>query len=214
LKLQRWAIRIALVSQIALAVPTLPRGQSAQKLNKAVATESANGKENATSVAKTDTSYLIGPEDVLNISVWKEEEVSRTVPVRPDGKISLPLLKDMQAAGLTPMQLADMITERLKKFMAQPQVTVIVTQVNSQRIFVIGQIARPGTYPLLPGMTILQAISSAGGLAQFANQKKIFLLRSEDGTQRKSLFNYKDVLEGRKSEQNLLLKAGDTIVVP
>lgn len=164
--------------------------------------------------ATSDPNYVIGPQDVLDINVWKEPSVSRTVPVRTDGKISLPLIDDVQAAGLTPMQLTTSLTEKLKKYIEDPQVTVIVSQINSQRIYIIGQVQRPGAYPLLPGMNILQALSTAGGLAQFANGKKIYLLRTEDGKQTKYYFNYKDVLSGKKPEQNLVLKTGDQIVVP
>ena len=164
--------------------------------------------------ATEDPNYVIGAQDVLDISVWKEPEVSRTVPVRPDGKISLPLLNDVQAAGLTPAQLAAQLTESLKKFVANPQVTVIVTAINSQRIYLLGEVTRAGAYPLLPGMTVLQALSSGGGFTQFANTKKIYLLRLENGKQVKYPFNYKEVIGGRNPDQNISLKAGDTIVVP
>lgn len=164
--------------------------------------------------ATADANYTIGAQDVLDISVWKEPGVSRTVPVRPDGKISLPLLDDVQAAGLTPMQLSDLLTAKLKKYLANPQVTVIVTQINSQRVYVIGQVARQGAYPLLPGMTILQALSSAGGFSQFANQKKIELLRTTGGKLVKYRFNYKEAIEGVNPEQNMTLKVGDQIIVP
>ena len=126
----------------------------------------------------------------------------------------MPLLNDVQAAGFTPSQLAQNIGEKLKKYLTAPQVTVIVTQINSQRVYVIGEVTRPGAYPLLPGMNILQAISSAGGLTQFANSKKIFLMRNENHIQTKYPFSYKEVLDGRKAEENLPVKAGDTIVVP
>jgi polysaccharide export outer membrane protein len=164
--------------------------------------------------ATDDPNYLIGAQDVLDISVWKEPEVSRSVPVRPDGKISLPLLNDVQAAGLTPTQLATQITESLKKYVANPQVTVIVTTMNSQRVYILGEVTRPGAYPLLPGMTILQALSSGGGFTQYANTKKIYLLRQVNGKQEKYPFNYKDAIAGRHAEQNVLLKPGDTLVVP
>jgi polysaccharide export outer membrane protein len=164
--------------------------------------------------ATDDPNYMIGAQDVLDISVWKEPEVSRTVPVRPDGKISLPLLNDVQAAGLTPSQLAAQLTESLKKFVANPQVTVIVTTINSQRIYLMGEISRPGAYPLLPGMTVLQALSSGGGFTPYANLKKIYLLRQESGKQTKYPFNYKEVIAGKNQAQNISLKAGDTIVVP
>lgn len=164
--------------------------------------------------ATNDPNYTIGPQDMLDISVWKEPDMSKTVPVRPDGKISLPLLNDIQAAGLTPTQLAANITEELKKLVKEPQVTVIVTQINSQRVYIMGEVTRAGAYPLLPGMTVLQALSSAGGFTQFANLKKIYVLRNENGKQVKLPFNYKDVVSGKASSENVEVKAGDTIVVP
>lgn len=167
-----------------------------------------------TSKATADPNYVIGSEDVLDVSVWKEPDLSRTVPVRPDGKISLPLLNDVQAAGLTPAKLAAEITTGLNKFVTSPQVTVIVTQINSQRVYLLGEVARPGAYTLTPGMTVLQALSNAGGFTQYANSKKIYLLREDNGSQQKLFFNYKDVIAGKRSEQNITLKSGDTIVVP
>ena len=164
--------------------------------------------------ATTDPAYVIGEEDVLSINVWKDPEVSRTVPVRPDGKISMPLINDVQAAGLSPVQLGMAITEKLRKFMADPQVTVIVTQINSRRVYIMGEVNRPGAFPLLPNMTVLQALSSAGGFTQFANLKGIYVLRSESGKQIRFPFNYKDVIKGQRTEQNIVLKPGDTIVVP
>ena len=136
------------------------------------------------------------------------------MPVRPDGKISLPLVNDVQAAGLTPIQLSEEITNDLKKFITDPQVTVIVSQINSQRVYILGEMTRPGAYPLLPGMTVLQALSSAGGFTIFANLKKIYVLRSEGGKQEKFPFNYKEVVKGKDADQNIVLKAGDQIVVP
>jgi polysaccharide export outer membrane protein len=164
--------------------------------------------------AADDTNYIIGPEDVLVVSVWKEPEVSGSVNVRPDGKISMPLLNDVQAAGLTPMALKNDITEKLTKFISEPRVTVMVTATNSQRVYVLGEVGRPGTLPLGPNMRVLQAISAAGGLTPFANQKKIYVLRNEGGQQKKYMFNYKEVVKGQNEEQNIALKAGDTLVVP
>ena len=168
----------------------------------------------APKAATDDPAYEIGAEDQLNISVWNEPNVSRTVPVRPDGKISLPLINDVQAAGLTPMQLAMTITEKLKKFIADPQVTVIVTGINSRRYYIVGEMNRAGAFPLLPNMTVLQALSSAGGFSQFAKQKSIYVLRIVDGKSIKFPFNYKEVINGKSPEQNIVLKPGDTIVVP
>src|SRR5579863_7923915 len=164
--------------------------------------------------ATDDPNYIIGPQDVVEISVWKEAELSRSVPVRPDGKISLPLLDDVQAAGLTPTQLAELLTESLKKYVTNPQVTVIVTQINSQRIYILGEVNRAGAYPLLPNMTVLQGLSSAGGFTIYANLKKIYMFRTENGKQVRYPFNYRDVISGKASDENVVLKAGDTIVVP
>jgi polysaccharide biosynthesis/export protein len=157
--------------------------------------------------------YVIGADDTLRISVWKEPELSEILPVRPDGKISMPLLNDIPAAGLTPLQLKDSITEKLKKFIADPRVTVVVTAMNSQRVFVSGEVLHSGPIPLLPHMTVLQALSQAG-FTQFANLKGIYLLRTENGKQEKIPFNYKEVIKGNHPEQNIMLKPGDTVVVP
>lgn len=164
--------------------------------------------------ATEDPNYIIGAQDILDISVWKEPELTLSVPVRPDGKISIPLLNDVQAAGLTPTQLAMRITTDLKKYVTNPQVTIIVTQINSQRIYILGEVGRAGAYPLLPQMTMLQALSSAGGFTEFANLKKIYMFRMENGKQVKYPFNYKDVINGKRQDENVVLRAGDTIVVP
>jgi polysaccharide export outer membrane protein len=157
--------------------------------------------------------YVIGADDNLHISVWKEVDLTTSLPVRPDGKISLPLLNDVQAAGLTPMQLADSITEKLKKYIADPRVTVVVTAMNSRRIYVLGEVLHTGAVPLLPNMTVLQALATAG-FTQFANVKGIYVLRTENGKQVKLPFNYKQVVKGGDPRQNIVLKPGDTVVVP
>ena len=190
---------------VLLALVTSARAQNAAAPANAADTSKA---------AAADPNYIIGAQDVLSINVWKEENLTKEVPVRPDGKISMPLLNDVQAAGLTPTQLASQITVSLKKFVTDPQVTVTVTQINSQRVYILGEVNRAGAYPLLPQMTFLQALSSAGGFTQFANMKKIYLLRQENGKQQKYPFNYKDVIAGKNTEQNIVLMAGDTIVVP
>ncbi len=156
--------------------------------------------------------YVIGAEDVLHIAVWKEVDLTATLPVRPDGKISLPLLNDVQAAGLTPEQLAASVTEKLKKFIADPRVTVVVTSINSKRIYLVGEVSRAGATPMLPNMTVLQALSSAG-INQFAKTKGIYVLRIENGKQRKLPVNYRKLVKGDLA-QNYELQAGDTIVVP
>jgi polysaccharide biosynthesis/export protein len=157
--------------------------------------------------------YVIGPDDVLHVAVWKEADLTATLPVRPDGKISLPLLNDVQAAGMTPMQLASSLTEKLKKYLADPRVTVVVAQINSKRIYLVGEVARTGAMPMLPNMTVLQALSTAG-LTQFANTKKIYVMRTEDGKQLKMPVNYHKLVKGQEMDRNYVLRPGDTIVVP
>jgi polysaccharide export outer membrane protein len=158
--------------------------------------------------------YKIGPQDVVQIDVWKEPEITRTIPVRPDGKISLPLVNDVQAAGLTAMQLAAVIREGLTKYLTNPQVTVTVTMINSRRVYITGEVSRTGALPLLPNMTVLQALSSAGGFTPFAKMKDIYILRIENGRQTKYPFHYKDVVKGKRQEENILLQPNDVIVVP
>lgn len=161
-----------------------------------------------------EAEYKIGPQDVVRIDVWKETEISRTIPVRPDGKISLPLLNDVQASGLTAMELAGAIREGLSKYLTSPQVTVTVTETNSRRVYVTGEVNRSGAMPLLPNMTLLQAVTAAGGFTQFAKLKGIYVLRNENGKQVKYPFDYKQVVKGNNSEQNIPLLPGDVIVVP
>jgi polysaccharide export outer membrane protein len=157
--------------------------------------------------------YVIGPDDVLTISVWNEPSLSVNPLVRPDGMISLPLLGDVQAAGLTPLKLADEIAEKLKKFVQDPTVFVIVNAINSKKIYFLGEAGKSGPIPMTPGMTLLEAISSAGGLSQFANAKKIYILRDKDGKHERIPVHYKEALKGN-SEFNLVLEPGDTIVIP
>ena len=171
-------------------------------------------KPAAVTPAVVDADYKIGPQDVIRIDVWKEPDISRTIPVRPDGKVSLPLLNDVQAAGLTAMQLAGSLHESLSKYLTSPQVTVTVTEINSRRVYITGEVVRAGALPLLPNMTVLQGLSSAGGFTQFAKLKNIYVLRTEDGKQVKHPFNYKEVVKGNLAEQNILLQPGDVIVVP
>jgi polysaccharide export outer membrane protein len=202
---------IAAILGLALLIPQTP--VHAQNGTMTAGTTSAPRKDTHAE-ATNDPGYVIGAEDILDVNVWKEEELTRQVPVRPDGKISLPLLNDVQAAGLTPADLAAQITKGLEKYMTSPQVTVIVSQINSKRIYVLGEVGRVGAYSLLPGMTVLQAISNAGGFTAFANVKNVYVMRQENGNQVKLPFNYKDVISGKKPEQNIELKPGDTVLVP
>jgi polysaccharide export outer membrane protein len=159
--------------------------------------------------------YVIGENDVLDVDVWKEKEISRAIPVRPDGKISLPLIGEIQASGMTPLQLQEDIAQRLKGFLANPEVTVIVTDPRSHHFNIVGQVAKPGAYPLSQSMTVLDAIAAAGGFRDFAKETKIYVLRTTPGGKQERLpFNYKDAIKGKKPENNVVLKPGDTIVVP
>ena len=184
--------------------------------DKQEAAKGAKSQTTATTVqsAGEDPAYKIGPQDVLKIDVWKEEQLTRTVPVRPDGKITLPLLNDVQAVGLTPMELAGVISDQLKRFINGPQVTVSVTEINSRRVYVNGEVTKSGAYALLPHMTVLQALSSSGGFTQFARIKNIYVLRTESGKQIKMPFNYKEAISGKNVAQNIELQPGDVIVVP
>lgn len=179
----------------------------------AASAQPADNSKSDTATMLGGPEYVIGPEDVLHVAVWKEGDLTATLPVRPDGKISLPLLNDVQAAGMTPMQLADSITEKLKKYVASPRVTVVVTQINSKRIYMTGEVGHTGAMPMLPNMTVLQALSSAG-LTQFANTKKIYVLRTQNGKQEKLPVDYRKLLKGQQMDRNYLLLPGDTIVVP
>lgn len=159
--------------------------------------------------------YVIGENDLLDVDVWKEKEISRQIPVRPDGKISLPLIGEIQAAGLTPIQLQETITQDLKSYIDNPEVTVIVDDPRSHQFNIVGQVARPGSYPLTESMTVLDAIAEAGGFRDFAKQTKIYVLRPSPGGIRVRIpFNYKKVIRGANLQENVPLKPGDTIVVP
>jgi polysaccharide export outer membrane protein len=165
-------------------------------------------------VVPVEPGFIIGPEDVLGIFVWREAEVSGDVAVRPDGMITLPLIRDVKAAGLTPTELADRIQESLREFITDPAVTVVVRQMNSRKVFITGEVARPGAYALASSMTVMQLIAVAGGLNEFAEADGISVLRVEGGKTRTFPFKYKDVAKGKKPEQNIMLKPGDTVVVP
>jgi polysaccharide biosynthesis/export protein len=158
--------------------------------------------------------YVIGPDDVLGVYVWKEADVSGDVTVRPDGKISIPLLNDIHAAGLTPDQLRQTITESAKKFLEEPTVTVVVRAINSRKVFVTGQVAKAGPYPLTGPTTVLQLLAQAGGVLEWAAVDRIVVLRNENGQPVSFQFNYKEVSRRKKLEQNILLKPGDTVIVP
>jgi len=208
---------LVIVGVMVAAFPSAAQGSNTtgktDTEKKAAAKSGKAPSETRPAAGSEDPNYVIGPEDVIDVSVWKEPDVSRTVPVRPDGMISLPLLNDVHAAGLTPIQLAGQITEQLRKFLTEPQVTVIVVQINSRRYYITGEVGHTGAVPLMHDTTILEALSSAGGFSQFAKLGSIYVMRTEGDKRIKIPVNYKKLMQG-DPKQDFLLKPGDTIVVP
>jgi polysaccharide export outer membrane protein len=200
-------------SEPAATKDAAPNATPANQQTVAPAAPNAPATASANYAGPIDASrYVIGPEDSLQITVWKEPTLSGTIPVRPDGMISMGLVGDVLAAGMTPTALSTDISQRLKKYIQEPVVTVVVLGVNSKRIFLVGEVAKVGPVVMTPGMTPLQAIVTGGGLTQFANSKRIYILRVVAGKQQKVPFNYKQALKGENAGVSLL--SGDTIVVP
>jgi polysaccharide export outer membrane protein len=199
-----------------LMIAILAPGLLCSAQNQGPATTPATPPATATpappAAAANDT-YVIGGNDVLTVTVWKEPTLSGSVLVRPDGMISIPLVGDIQAAGLTPLRLADQITTRLKKFVQDPNVSVVVSSIHSKLVYLIGEVGKTGPIEMSPDMTLLEAISSAGGLSEFANKKKIYILRDQGGKRERIPVHYKEALAGNRA-LDLVLKPGDTIVVP
>ena len=203
----RWARRIVVASLCMLCASVLRAQSDALVSNPPAPVPAASAPHNA--------SFVIGNDDVLAINVWKEPDISKSIPVRSDGKISLPLVGEVQAAGETPLKLENEIAARLKNYISEPEVTVIVQQINSQKFNVLGMVSRPGSYTVANSPTVLDAIALAGGFRDFAKQKSIYVLRQNpDGTQTRLPFNYKEAIKGIKPEQNVKLQARDTVVVP
>lgn len=200
-------IKIGSLALMLCAISTVAAG----KEHKQTLQKAANADVKA---ANGDPAYVIGPEDVLKIDVFKEADLSGSVPVRPDGNVSIPLIHDVQAEGLTPNQLAESIASKLKQYLEQPEVTVVVTQVNKRLVYVMGEVSHAGSLPLAPGMTVLQALATSGGVTEFANRKAIYVLRTENGVTSRLPFNYKKAIRGDAESFNLRLRAGDTIIVP
>ena len=174
----------------------------------------AGGALSGAQAANVDSDYRVGVGDVLQISVWKEPEVSSGVLIRPDGKISLPLVNELEVTGKTPLEIQAIVTEKLSPFIKDPNVTVIVRSVNSKKVYLVGQVGGTGARQLMGPTTVLQMLTEAGGIGPFAKAKDIYILRITNGKQQKFRFNYKDVIKGEKLEQNIFLEPGDTIVVP
>jgi polysaccharide biosynthesis/export protein len=209
------SFRILLFVTMGTMLSVLVWGQGNTQAQPAEGATTAESRPAGPHGAHSDDAYVIGANDVLSVNVWKEPDISRSVPVRSDGKISLPLVGELQASGQTPRQLESEITKRLQSYISEPEVTVIVTDSKSQKINILGMISRPGAYLLTSSTTVLDAIAMAGGFKDFAKQKSIYILRrAPDGTEKKISFNYKDVIKGKNPEQNIRMQAGDTIVVP
>jgi polysaccharide export outer membrane protein len=173
----------------------------------------ANAENSAPAGITPPPGYVIGADDQLSIRFWGDTQLSADVVVRPDGKISLPLLNDVQAAGYTPEQLNATLEKAALKYIAEPDATVIVREVRSRKVYVLGQVAHPNPVPLNADMNVLQALTAAGGLLEYADKDNIVILRSENGRERRFKFNYNEVVKGKKTQQNILLQPGDTVIV-
>lgn len=199
---------VAVVLTLAASMPM--HGQEAGR-----AGSPAEGQAAAGQAQSHDNTYIIGDDDMLEIYVWKEPDLSRTVPVRSDGKISLPLAGEVQAAGRTPMQLQTDITNRLRSYVTEPAVTVIVQKINSEKFNVMGQVTKPGSYPMTVTTTVMDAIAAAGGFRDFAKKKDVYVLRQNpDGSESRYKFDYDAFIKGKNPQKNIRLRPGDTVVVP
>ena len=185
-------------------------GPSPSKGN--VTSPAANAPVAAPAVVPAE--YVIGADDVLSVVFWRDKDLTTDVSVRPDGNISIPLINDVHAAGLTPAQLKDKIVDEAKKYIEDPSITVVVKTINSRKVFITGEVKKPGPYALTGSTSVLQLISMAGGLDDYAKSEKITIVRSENGKQTSYRFNYKEVLEQKKLAQNIELRPGDTVIVP
>jgi len=209
-----WCAALCTVS-VSLSTLTAAQDGTARNTARSTGASSATTSEPPTTPKSHDDVYIIGVDDILAINVWKEPEVSKTVPVRSDGKISLPLAGEVQASGQTPRQLELDLSRRLASYISQPEVTVIVQEIKSQKFNILGQVAKPGSYPIANNPTVLDAIALAGGFRDFAKQKSIYVLRrNPDGSETRLPFNYKDMVKGKNVDQNIKLQPNDTIVVP
>ena len=210
-----WIERMAVLSVSVVLASVVLVGVLAGSAGAQAAPPTTPARDAAASGEKPhDDTFVIGNDDVLAINVWKEPDISRSIPVRSDGKISLPLVGEVQAAGLTPLKLEKDIAEKLKSYISEPEVSVMVQQVNSQKFNILGQVTKPGTYVIANSPTVLDAIALAGGFRDFAKKKSIYVLRHGASGEVRLAFNYKDVSEGKRMEQNVKLQPGDTIIVP
>ncbi|WP_197414049.1 polysaccharide biosynthesis/export family protein [Terracidiphilus gabretensis] len=206
-------ISILVISGFVLARAQMGTSKPAQT----AAPGSTKSEQSAAPAGKDhpEENYVIGDGDVLGINVWKEQELTGPIPVRLDGKISLPLIGEIQASGRTPTQLKNDITDKLRAYLSAPDVTVTVLQMNSQKFNILGRVSKPGSYPLSATTTVLDGIAAAGGFLDFAKQKGVYILRkNSEGRMTRIAFNYKDVIRGNHPEENIQLRPDDTIVVP
>jgi polysaccharide export outer membrane protein len=192
---------VCAAANVSAQKPAAPAGQGRKPAAAAVA-------------AEVPAEYVIGAEDVLGIVFWRDAEMTGDVTVRPDGKITLPLIGDIQAAGLTTVALKGAIENAAGKLIQEPSVTIVVRQINSRKVYITGQVTNPGTFPLTGPRTVMQLISLAGGVTEYADKKNITVIRFENGVQQVFKFNYSDVAKGKNLAQNVILKPGDTVVVP
>ena len=208
-RLLEWTLLLALLTSLAVAQDAASSTQTSTPKP----TPTDNNPKSAPGVRPE--SYVIGAEDVIDVFVWKEPDMSKTIPVRPDGMISLPLVGEVKAAGYTPVQLQDVLADAMKKYVSDPQVTVVVEKIASLNFNIVGEVNHPGYFPLTRRMTVLDAIALAGGFKDFAKTKKIYVLRTAaNGAEQRLPFNYKQVIKGQNPQQNIELQPRDTIVVP
>jgi len=196
------------------AAPSGPSGAQTPPTVQAVAPPGAQPQTVPTTGIQTPPGYVIGPRDTLSVIFWRDKDMSADVSVRPDGMISLPLINEVKAEGLTPDQLRDQVTQRAARYVADPTVSIVVREINSRQVFIVGEVNRPGAYSLMMPTSVMQLISLAGGVREFAKMKDIVILRTQAGKQTAIPFNYKDVMNGKKLTQNILLQPGDTVIIP
>ena len=210
-RLLKWTLLLAILTSLAVAQDAASTPQASN--SKPVTTAPPDLPKSAPGVRPE--SYVIGAEDTISVYVWKEPDMSKSVPVRPDGMISLPLIGEVKAAGYTPVQLQDVLADTMKKYVSDPQVTVVVEKIASLSFNIVGEVNHPGYFPLTRRMTVLDAIALAGGFKDFAKTTKVYVLRTAaDGSQERLPFNYKQVIKGQNPQQNIELQPRDTIVVP
>ena len=210
-RLLKWTLLLAILTSLAVAQDA---ASSSQASNSKPATTAPPDLPKSVPGVRPE-SYVIGAEDTISVYVWKEPDMSKSVPVRPDGMISLPLVGEVKAAGYTPVQLQDVLADTMKKYVSDPQVTVGVEKIASLSFNIVGEVNHPGYFPLTRRMTVLDAIALAGGFKDFAKTKKVYVLRTAaNGSQERLPFNYKQVIKGQNPQQNIELQPRDTIVVP